>query len=171
MLLHKNQNTSAKTIEFHEVHRRAPKPPLVPKFNSGTRYAKPNVINHLHHQSHNKIRILHKMRTIKSVQNRQKSHQNCSKTKKCVQNHIKIVRDSLLLIVNKLTLPIFGLRWQAKRDTALDASTPKIPHFLDGSFIRQKYDLFSNSTPVLCFEKDLLTFWGNPIFSAKGVLP
>jgi hypothetical protein len=107
MLLHKNQNTSSKTIEFHEVYRCAPKPPLVPKFNLGTRYAQPNDINHLHHQSPTKIRTLHKIRTKKSVQNRKKSHQKRPKLQKIVQNDIKNIRYFLLLIVNKLNPCLF----------------------------------------------------------------
>ena len=80
MLLHKNQNTSSKTIEFHEVHRRAPKPPLVPKFNLGTRDGEPNDINYLQHHPLHKIRIPHKIRTKKSVQYRKKSTKIISKS-------------------------------------------------------------------------------------------
>jgi hypothetical protein len=101
MLLHKNTKYRTKTIEFHDFYRRAPKQPLVPKFNLGTRDRQPNDINHLQHHPLHKIRIPHKIRTKISVQNRQKSHQNRSKAQKIVQNHIKIVRYSLLLIVNK----------------------------------------------------------------------
>jgi hypothetical protein len=101
MLLHKNQNISSKTIEFHDFYRRPPKPPLVPKFNLGTKDDEPNDINHLQQHSLNIIRTLLKLRTQKSVQNRQKSHQNRSKLQKIVQNHIKIVRYPLLFFVNE----------------------------------------------------------------------
>jgi hypothetical protein len=83
-----------------------PKHPLVPKFNLGTKDSEPNDINHLQHHPLHRIRIPHKIRTKKNVQNRQKSHQKQSKSSKIVQNHIKIVRYSLLFSSINKPLPI-----------------------------------------------------------------
>ena len=100
MLLHKIKKYATQTIEFHEVHRRAPKPTLVPKFNLGTRDSEPNDINYLQHQSPNKMRNIHKIRTKKSVQNQKKSHQKQLKSKIIVQNRSKSFPIRALLFVN-----------------------------------------------------------------------